>query len=217
MARCDYCGKEMTAGGTCTVEPLLRRGVRRNLARARRQCGDCGVKAGRLHHLGCHRQRCPACRGQLISCGCVREENEFEFPTRLELSDAPVWAPLEAVARWARTRDDVPSFHEAEFMYMAAVHDDRRTIHLYKHIDTRRYLNLDENGTAYAYCGASNDDVDDGEVSGGWYVRYRMLADAIAPLELELFTADGLYRSFPPADWPPDDGGGSRAAPQRPA
>jgi hypothetical protein len=38
-------------------------------------------------------------------------------------------------------------------MYMAAVHGQRPrvVIHLYKHIDSCRYLNLDEEGHAYAY------------------------------------------------------------------
>jgi hypothetical protein len=34
------------------------------------RCGDCGVRPGGYHHLGCDLMRCPRCRRQLISCGC---------------------------------------------------------------------------------------------------------------------------------------------------
>jgi len=33
-------------------------------------CRDCGVKEGALHQLGCFREQCPFCGGQLVSCGC---------------------------------------------------------------------------------------------------------------------------------------------------
>jgi hypothetical protein len=36
----------------------------------RQTCGDCGVKEGQLHVLGCDMEPCPACGGQLISCDC---------------------------------------------------------------------------------------------------------------------------------------------------
>ena len=40
------------------------------------RCGDCGVRRGRFHHLGCDIQRCPVCRGQMISCGCRFDEDD---------------------------------------------------------------------------------------------------------------------------------------------
>lgn len=90
-------------------------------------------------------------------------------------------------------------------MFMGTVRDARqqRAIHLYKHVDTRRYLNLDEDGNAYAYLGRAPDDA--GPWSGGRHGRYRALVDAIAHLDLELFEGDRpLFRSFPPEAWPPD-------------
>jgi len=37
-------------------------------------CGDCAASRGQLHVPGCDLERCPACRGQMLSCGC------FEAP-----------------------------------------------------------------------------------------------------------------------------------------
>ena len=41
-----------------------------------RRCSDCNIKAGGFHHTGCDMERCPRCKGQLISCGCLDPENE---------------------------------------------------------------------------------------------------------------------------------------------
>ena len=37
------------------------------------QCRDCGAKRSHLHHFGCDMERCPKCKGQMISCGCFAE------------------------------------------------------------------------------------------------------------------------------------------------
>ena len=218
MAQCEWCDNEMTTGASCIVEALHQAGVPRPLEAARRRCGDCGVRRGGLHHPGCDLQRCPCCHGQLITCGCRFDEippdaDEWdgddgwdegdEFPTRLELADGPFWGPLEAVAKLARSRPDLPSFHEGEFMYMSAVRSAAgRAVHLYKHIDTRHYLNLDEDGRAYVFMGRG----DDADLwSGGWYRRCAALAEGIDGLDLAAFETDSLFRSFPPEDWPRED------------
>ena len=41
-----------------------------------KNCHDCGIlnKIGNLHHFGCDMERCPKCKGQLISCYCKKQE-----------------------------------------------------------------------------------------------------------------------------------------------
>jgi len=39
-------------------------------------CNDCGVKLGGYHHIGCDQERCPICRGQMITCGCNVEKQK---------------------------------------------------------------------------------------------------------------------------------------------
>lgn len=34
------------------------------------KCGDCGRQTGQLHLDGCDIERCPKCKGQLLSCEC---------------------------------------------------------------------------------------------------------------------------------------------------
>jgi hypothetical protein len=36
-------------------------------------CRDCRTPPGGVHHPGCCVERCPACRGQAISCGCFAD------------------------------------------------------------------------------------------------------------------------------------------------
>ena len=74
---------------------------------------------------------------------------------------------------------------------------------MYKHVDTRRYLNLDVAGHAYAYLGPASPEVD--TTTGGRYRRYRLLLDAIDPVGFWEFEGEPcLYRSFPREAWQPD-------------
>jgi hypothetical protein len=36
-------------------------------------CHDCGAYRGMFHGPGCDMEKCPACRRQLLSCGCLEE------------------------------------------------------------------------------------------------------------------------------------------------
>ena len=87
MAVCTFCDQEMNTARSCTVETLHRDGVALVLkpfgrefggSRSATKCGDCGVARGGLHHLGCDLQCCPACGGQLLSCGCRFDEDPSE-------------------------------------------------------------------------------------------------------------------------------------------
>lgn len=76
MAQCEYCGQEMLDGVGCTFK-------RYDVAHGRipvkeaTSCTDCAAPFGTLHHPGCDNERCPICGGQLISCGCI-EDDESE-------------------------------------------------------------------------------------------------------------------------------------------
>ncbi len=124
------------------------------------------------------------------------------FPTTYVHVTGPDWRPLETLSCLVRQRPDLPHFHPGEFMYTAAVCSARRNlvIHLYKHVDTRRYLNLDDAGHAYAYVHSEVDPVP--LDSSGRYRRHGNVVDALDRLELHLFETARLWRSFPPDKWP---------------
>ena len=46
----------------------------------RQACHDCAVIEGEFHVPGCDVENCPACGGQMISCGCEVEGPEDEIP-----------------------------------------------------------------------------------------------------------------------------------------
>jgi hypothetical protein len=79
-ATCTACGQRMDIGAGCTLEayddiagpgqdPLQRQPYEG----PGEHCHDCNVTQGQLHHPGCDMERCPACGGQAIGCGCADE------------------------------------------------------------------------------------------------------------------------------------------------
>lgn len=94
--------------------------------------------------------------------------------------DPEWWAPLEGVARVAVTDARYRFFDLGDFMLMARL--DRRPrprLVLYKHLHTRRYLNLDDGGHAYRYVAPRP-----GAVGNGRYLRHRDLTAALDHLGL---------------------------------
>lgn len=97
MAVCRFCDQEMVVALSCSVQamhqnhvryPLVPYGSEVRYERVRDRdgiefpyppdpprCGDCGVRLGAFHHLGCDVAECPICDGQLISCGCHFDED----------------------------------------------------------------------------------------------------------------------------------------------
>lgn len=66
--------------------------------------------------------------------------------------DGPtIWEPLDLVVRLCRQRPELPQPRAEHFMYMGRLEAARigHTVHLYKHLDTRRYLCLDAAGHAF--------------------------------------------------------------------
>ena len=94
-----------------------------------------------------------------------------------------MWAPLVRVSETlaASTRVDDSFFDIDDFMHMSWCREDRpEGLMLYKHIDTRHYLNLDTLGTAYAYFPPRTNDPSD----HGTYRPHATLRDGIDRLEL---------------------------------
>lgn len=85
MAVCQFCKREMTSAKGCKHVPIKIGGKEYKpikmgdpmdfLPGADRRCHDCGAMPGGYHHPGCDAERCPACGGQLISCGCLDRDS----------------------------------------------------------------------------------------------------------------------------------------------
>lgn len=71
-AICNACKQEMKPGVSCTLthyEGEVQERVVYPLGEDS-NCHDCNTPPGGLHHPGCDMERCPICKGQLITCSC---------------------------------------------------------------------------------------------------------------------------------------------------
>jgi hypothetical protein len=82
MAVCKYCGQEMLRAPTCHANTVIEYPGGEKLPAVRwdgpaaGSCPDCAVEPGGFHHPGCDCEQCPRCGGQLLSCGCLDEEED---------------------------------------------------------------------------------------------------------------------------------------------
>ena len=78
---CDNCNKRMLDDdiNSCTKKHIMINGIEykrdNKYFDVGSRCHDCNIKnvKGNYHHLGCDIERCPCCKGQLISCDCDKE------------------------------------------------------------------------------------------------------------------------------------------------
>ena len=78
IIKCSDCKKEMMSSKveTCIFEKIILNGkiYKRNTTQfdVNKRCHDCNIvnKKGNVHHFCCDMERCPRCKGQLLSCDC---------------------------------------------------------------------------------------------------------------------------------------------------
>jgi hypothetical protein len=77
MATCAFCNQEMLLKVSCpgNAPDLAKCGDTPIPYTGDGHCHDCSAPPGGFHHPGCDMERCPRCRGQIISCGCYDEES----------------------------------------------------------------------------------------------------------------------------------------------
>lgn len=87
MVKCQDCKKEMRTATSCTY-PFVKYAdgvvMKRDTSYfdVNKRCHDCGIvnKKGNIHHFGCDIERCPRCKGQIISCNCPDREPVKSIP-----------------------------------------------------------------------------------------------------------------------------------------
>jgi hypothetical protein len=79
-----------------------------------RNCHDCGARPGALHEPDCDVERCPACGGQFISCGCPRHRKRRrlywtgEWPGEAECREFGWYCKLVPGTGWMSCGADDP-------------------------------------------------------------------------------------------------------------
>jgi len=87
MATCVFCRRDMLTVDNCSynqdygvtyADGINRPALTFHFQEPSGRCGDCGIVHGNYHHPGCDVERCAKRGKQLISCGCLDDENELE-------------------------------------------------------------------------------------------------------------------------------------------
>ena len=83
MAKCVWCNQEMNEVDDCSGNQIIEYPDGTKLPASTEhfdelsgRCRDCNIKHGNYHHPACDVERCPRCGGQLITCGCLDEDEE---------------------------------------------------------------------------------------------------------------------------------------------
>jgi hypothetical protein len=106
MAVCRWCEQEMTAASSCTIAAfhldgravsMVAFGSEPGWRTLRLRCGDCGVARGGHHHPGCDVQRCPVCRGQMLTCGCRFDDDDIPDHDTTTVHGIPCTTALRTV------------------------------------------------------------------------------------------------------------------------
>jgi len=96
-----------------------------------------------------------------------------------ESPDLSAWRPLERLAAQAAARPGLPPVDPDDFLYCARItRAELPVLHVYRHVLTHRYLNVDEAGVVWRYIGPGPKGEDPR------YAFVEDLADALAMTEL---------------------------------
>lgn len=111
----------------------------------------------------------------------------FWFPPEGSNNDPAWWKPLGDVAALTQASESLHAIAMCEFMFMGRADSRRRRIWTYKHVATRRYINIDDAGHTYRYVAPADLD------KPGRYVAHRRLQDALDDLDLDIVLTSARY------------------------
>jgi len=80
---CEACGGDMAKKDSCDVteiefpDGVVLKRLTGYFGEPTGRCFDCNIAHRGYHHIGCDVEQCPRCGGQLLSCGCLSEENKM--------------------------------------------------------------------------------------------------------------------------------------------